>query len=290
MASYLKYKKKWPENQGAYLKKFLTVVLYYCDEVIIMASRLERYHKQTAGTQRRSERNQSLYDNLYEEAEYTNIENVSRIEKTNEIDLQKIREMLNRQAESTEEEQQETNQAEETTPEPEKSSEYDVKKFLDAAKQNRNANDARKRSLDSSYYQTTNQASKTDEKARTAKKDSEELQNLIHTITSTRVLEDLNNKELSENLLGDFQGDEENSTEEQGTEVVYETTNGNEKKQPTTKDSFYTSSLKFKNEDFEDFEDLNQAVQTGSKMVTILLVFLFLVMAGLIAYIVMMVI
>ncbi len=58
-----------------------------------MASRMNRYHSNT--TTSRSSRNESLYDSIYnEEIEYTNVEGIARIEKTNEIDIERIREML----------------------------------------------------------------------------------------------------------------------------------------------------------------------------------------------------
>ncbi len=244
-----------------------------------MVSRLERYHKKNnTATKKRSERNKEIYDRLYEDAEYTNIEDISRIEKTNEVDIAKIREMLNRQVKSTKQTTEEEQTEKEEKAEETQTGEYDVKKFLDEAKKNRSDEDERKRSLDSSYYNTI----KKEETKKKEKEDSEKLKELIHTITSTKVLEDLNNKELSEKLLDELHDDSADEEKDETTKEISERVQDNSKKQ-MTKDSFYTNSLNFKN---QDFEDLNEAVAQGSKTITILLVFLFLAMVALIAYIV----
>jgi len=54
--------------------------------------------------------------------------------------------------------------------------------------------------------------------------------------------------------------------------------------------SFYTSSLNFKDDDFEDLKDLNQAMQKNTKVIIILMGSLFLIMGALMIYIIMRVI
>ena len=55
-----------------------------------MLSRMERYYKSSASVQR--EQNvMKICIKIYEDAEYTNIEGITSIEKTNEIDLSKIK-------------------------------------------------------------------------------------------------------------------------------------------------------------------------------------------------------
>ena len=62
--------------------------------MIQMASRMERYYKATNRTSKRSERNQDLYRDIYEDGEYSNIEGIATIEKSNEVDITKIKNML----------------------------------------------------------------------------------------------------------------------------------------------------------------------------------------------------
>ena len=59
-----------------------------------MASRMDRYHKSELITSGRSSKNKSLYDQIKDLDNYTNIEGVATIEKTNEIDISKVREMI----------------------------------------------------------------------------------------------------------------------------------------------------------------------------------------------------
>ena len=59
-----------------------------------MASRMEKYHGNISNSGKRSIRNESLYKDMYENTEYSNIENIATMEKTNEISLEQIRELL----------------------------------------------------------------------------------------------------------------------------------------------------------------------------------------------------
>ena len=56
-----------------------------------MASRMDRYRVEEG----RSVRNQDIYKQLEELGTYTNIEGIANIEDSNEIDISKIKEMLN---------------------------------------------------------------------------------------------------------------------------------------------------------------------------------------------------
>ena len=58
-----------------------------------MASRMEKYYNNSS-VNTRSVKNENLYKNIYENTEYSNIEGIATIEKTNEIDLAQIRELL----------------------------------------------------------------------------------------------------------------------------------------------------------------------------------------------------
>ena len=60
-----------------------------------MPSRMDRYYNNAESSKNsRSRRNTSLYDSIYDGVEYSNVEGITTIEKKNEIDLDKIRELL----------------------------------------------------------------------------------------------------------------------------------------------------------------------------------------------------
>ena len=48
-----------------------------------MASRMEKYHSNASNVGKRSVRNEGLYKDIYENKEYSNIENIAVMEKTN---------------------------------------------------------------------------------------------------------------------------------------------------------------------------------------------------------------
>ena len=52
-----------------------------------MASRMEKYYRQQLEVTRRSQRNQNLYREIYDLGEYSNIEAVATLDRTNEIDI-----------------------------------------------------------------------------------------------------------------------------------------------------------------------------------------------------------
>ena len=59
-----------------------------------MASRMDRYYKSELVSSGRSSKNKSLYEQIKDLDNYTNIEGVATIEKTNEIDISKVQEMI----------------------------------------------------------------------------------------------------------------------------------------------------------------------------------------------------
>ena len=55
---------------------------------------MEKYYSSQPETTKRSQRNQSLYREIYDLGEYSNIEAVATLDRTNEIDITKIKDML----------------------------------------------------------------------------------------------------------------------------------------------------------------------------------------------------
>ena len=53
---------------------------------------MERYYDSSDKTVTRTKRNRSLYDEIYEEKEYTNVEGIVKTPATENIDIEKINE------------------------------------------------------------------------------------------------------------------------------------------------------------------------------------------------------
>ena len=58
-----------------------------------MASRMEKYYNSET-VKKRIQKNQSLYRQMYDIGEYSNIEAVESLDRTNEIDITKVKQML----------------------------------------------------------------------------------------------------------------------------------------------------------------------------------------------------
>ena len=56
--------------------------------------RMEKYYKSSSKVSSRCLKNEELYRTIYDASEYTNIEGIASIEKTNQIDLTQIQEFL----------------------------------------------------------------------------------------------------------------------------------------------------------------------------------------------------
>ena len=59
-----------------------------------MATRMEKYAKKSNGTNLRSNRNKNLYSEIYTYDNYSNIEGIADIENGNQVDITKVKELL----------------------------------------------------------------------------------------------------------------------------------------------------------------------------------------------------
>ena len=55
---------------------------------------MERYYKKETQGKSRTKRNTRLYNSIYSYGKYSNIEGIASIDNTNEIDITKVKEML----------------------------------------------------------------------------------------------------------------------------------------------------------------------------------------------------
>ncbi len=234
-----------------------------------MASRMEKYYRSQSSTTKRSERNQDLYREIYDLGEYSNIEAVATLDHTNEIDITKIKKMLkNREDYKKHKEyrsllRQEDEAPKEEVPKPkEENRNYDITEALEKIKDEKKADDAYRR-LDNTNYNILKELKiKNDRKKELNSEEDQELKELINTITSTSLLNKLDNEELSLNMFEDLASSGQTTVQDKNTiESLLEEAKAldqkkiEEEKEKEIDNSFYTSSLNFDSKDFEELYD-----------------------------------
>lgn len=232
-----------------------------------MASRMEKYYHNNNNTKKRSQKNIDLYRDIYKDSEYSNIEGFATMDKNNEIDITKIKNTLkNRENYKRQKEYKKITKEEDEIEtvtndfkEKEQQRNYDIRDILIKAKDKKPESDT-PRSLDNTNYNILKNLKLDNEKNLYKDKykdfEQEELKELINTITNTSMLNKMNDEELGLNML-DLGGNETESASVQ--EILEEARKYQNKKNtntiPEVDDSFFTSSLNFAKEDFEDAEE-----------------------------------
>lgn len=252
-----------------------------------MASRMERYYK-TRESKRRIVRNESLYQTIYEDETYSNIEGVVATPKANEIDVEKIKELIA----SREREKNQTRKLErrplslepeeETIEEEEKN--YDIRDVLVKAKDSRENNEEEYRSLKNTEYNILKNIKINNKRDLDQE---EELKELINTITSTSLLNKMSDNELSLNMFDDLKSDTMIGNPAAIQAVLDEKKEEELHNTDQMDKSFFTSSLGFKEQDFEQLQDLNKSIKKNNKIMKVVLIILFIVIAlvlGLVIY------
>lgn len=256
-----------------------------------MLSRMERYYKSSAFVQRRTKRNEDLYKKIYEDAEYTNIEGITSIEKTNEIDLSKIKELLNKEKDEKENKEALEKRKELLTLhtqsldfEDEKRN-YDIRDVLDKAKSKRSNVGDQYYSLRNTQYNILKKINLKEELDK-QEPEEDELKKLIDTITSTSMLNKLGDKELSLNILDELKSNGNTQTSRTIGKLLEEA-KANEQEQEEKQEidkSFYTSSVSFTDTDFEDLKEINVTLKKNNVLIKILLVVLLIIILTGIGY------
>lgn len=247
-----------------------------------MASRMEKYHSNVSSVGRRSIRNESLYKDMYENTEYSNIEKVATMEKTNEISLEQIKELL-REREDKKNYSTVKKEVPRVYQTPTEDRSYDIRDILVKAK-DEHVDDNKNRSLKNTQYnilKNINIKEKLDEY------DQAELEK---TLVNTSVLKNIDDKELSLDMLSDLKSTGNTIVEKTNVgDLLQEVQEAKDKYQPHDDDgldkSFYTSSLNFKDEDFEQLKDLQDSIDNNNKMIKVLFFLLFLVIACVVGFV-----
>jgi len=268
-----------------------------------MKSRMERYYN-TSTNRGRTKANERLYEQIYQDDSYSNIAAVATLEKTNEIDLSKVKDLIKSREEYNKVKgyrdflpKRETPKIE-VNEEPEEEKDYDIKSILEKAKSERDINDeleARRR-LRNTQFDILKNLNIHDEKPKKINNidnndiESEELKNLINTITSTGVLNKMGDDDLSLSLLSDLKpsGNTIVKSSSLVASVIEEEKKAEEKKKHEDEmnidKSFYTSSLNFSKDDFEDFKDVADSTKKSNKVIIIIVTMLIIVIGVAVAY------
>ncbi len=247
-----------------------------------MASRMEKYHSGTSQSGTRSVRNESLYKDIYENAEYSNIEGIAAMEKTNEISLEQIRELL-KERETNKKRSLVNREVQRTYVEPVEERNYDIRDVLVKAKDNHVESNENRR-LNNTQL---NVFKGIDDKDKSY--DDEEIE---RTLVNTGVLKGFNDSELSLDMLSDLKSTGNTVVNKTNSALLLKEVEEAKDKYQVKEDdgldkSFYTSSLNFKDEDFEQLKDIQDSIENNNKMIKtlfILFTLVVLVVVGFILY------
>jgi len=258
-----------------------------------MATRMQRYNQADTESSR-SSRNKDLYRDIYEYGEYTNIEGIASIGRTNEIDLTQVKELLNNR--ENRENYQKRREYHKTIKkdipiaeiekditeslEDEEERNYDIRDILVKAKETMPKDD-KERVLRDSKYEFLNKIKKEKEEEQ-----EEELKELINTITSTSMLNKLGDNTLAGELFGDLVAKEDDDDTKTMKEMIEESKEEESLSKTNTMDkSFFTSSLNLSKSDFVDGdEEEKQKTSIVSIIIIIILVIIILACAGILVY------
>lgn len=254
-----------------------------------MASRMERYHNHSD----RSTRNKNLYKNIEDLDNYTNIEGVVAIEKTNEIDITQVKKMIQSREgyqkqkqyrQITEEEEEET---EELADEKEENRTYDIRDVLVKAKKTRVEPDEQYRKLKNVNYDVIKRLNQ-----KATPEEQEVLKELVDTVTiqgktikaedDLGLLDDLK----ADTMVGDS-GSIKKIIEEAKAEAEQENDSTSEESSnlENLDKSFYTSSLGFTDNDFEDLLSLGEDIKKHNGLLKVLIIIVILVGITVLAFI-----
>lgn len=239
-----------------------------------MKSRMERYYESNAPASR-TEKNRALYENDYKGdydlKSYSNIEGFAEIDRTNEINIDKLKALLRKREEEKELETphlvKRNIESRQILFDDEEEKRHDLSEVLKEAKSERKDDD-KYRSLSNTQLDILKNISLKEQN------EDEELKDLINTITNTSMLNKMADKDLSLNLLDDLKSTDDTSIVSpndlkdaiKNQNSSYESTNELSK----IDKSFYTSSLGFTSDDFEQLRDIQKSIKTNNRLIKFL--------------------
>lgn len=214
-----------------------------------MASRMDRYRNSETSNSSRSSRNKNLYNTMYSFDRYSNIEGVASMDNSNQVDISKVKELLESREKYQRERQYRRLSSEVDDDlsisrkryEEDTDRSYDVNDVLKSAKEKKEP-DNKERVLNNTNYDILKKLNLKSEGVKDDLKKEEDLKELIETIANTSMLNKSNDEDI--NMFNDLVSDD--------TKVgdVKDITEFIDKKEKTMDDSFFTHSVKIKKADF----------------------------------------
>ena len=224
-----------------------------------MPSRMEKYYESKS----RAIKNKDLYRTIYDEVEYTNVEGISVIEKNEKIDIEKIKELINGTNNVNKPKENKKEDIKPLVEEIEEQKNYDIRDVLNKAKSERTDRDSK--------YSKTNYNILSESNLNT-NVTSDQLKDMIETISNNSknsytsdLLDDL--KSICDpNLKSKIKEQEENN-DLQNTKLI----------QDNIDKSFFTSSMDFSSEDFEDLKEIKENIKKNNLLTKVLLFILLVI-------------
>ena len=171
-------------------------MISYCIEgmVIMMPTRMERYYKSNE-VKSRTAKNQDLYRTIYDDAEYSNVEGISVIEKNEKIDINMIRELINGTNDIAKHKPNRIEKKEPIIVEENNHKNYDIMDVLSKAKNERTT---KERKITDTQYNILKNINLNDDVKVPSELGEDDLKNMIETISNnskngytTNLLDDL---------------------------------------------------------------------------------------------------
>ena len=230
-----------------------------------MPSRMEKYYE----TKSRTTKNKELYRTIYDEAEYTNVEGISVIEKNEKIDIEKIKELINGTNNINKPKEYKKEEVKPLIEEIEEQKNYDIRDVLNKAKSERTDKDSRYSNI--KYNVLKNIDINSDTKV-PDNVDEEQLKSMIEAISN-------NSKgEVTSDLLDDLKSICDPNLKKEVKEELENTQLQNTKLiQENLDKSFFTSSMDFSSEDFEDLKEIKEDIKKNNLLTKILLFILLVI-------------
>lgn len=237
-----------------------------------MPSRMDRYYGSEEDTKKRTNRNQDLYKTIYDEVEYTNVEGISIIEKNEKIDINKIRELIGTTNETKKRVIEAKNEEFNPVVEDYEEKNYDIRDILDKAKSERPEKEAGNTQYDILKGISLNDNCKVPQSL-----SDEDLKKMIETITNNSKINQTG--DLLDDLKTIHDCDMQTLVEEQME--LGKTGNIND-----IDKSFYTSSLGFTTDDFENLKEIKDDIKKNNFLTKALLfVLLVILLVGILFFI-----
>lgn len=227
-----------------------------------MPSRMEKYYQNDDTISRRTKKNQSLYDDIHNNLDYSE---VGQISNANEISAEKLNELLNKNNKVQSRTQQREVQIAQKKVEVENNN-YDINEALEKAKTVNSKNETDYHKLKENQI---NLLKKIQSYKASKQEQDENLNDLLNTIANTQLLKNLNDSELSLDLLGDLKSDNDN-TMVGGIDSINRVINDVPKVKKDEEEinefdkSFYTSSLSFNEQDFDEIKEIKNKLKKNN--------------------------